>query len=68
LDQNRWLLSTRISGHFESESLAGLDQNMHKAKEKDEKDYKSIRDAFIKYPSDPVVRRDYLLARRKRRL
>ena len=41
---------------------------MHKAKEKDEKDYKSIRDAFIKYPSDPVVRRDYLLARRKRRL
>jgi len=28
LDQNRWPLSTRISGHFEPESLAGFDQNM----------------------------------------
>jgi hypothetical protein len=29
LDQNRWPLSIRISGHFESESLAGFNQNMH---------------------------------------
>ncbi|MCJ7589360.1 MAG: retropepsin-like domain-containing protein, partial [Candidatus Aminicenantes bacterium] len=28
LDQNRWPLSTGISGHFEPESLAGFDQNM----------------------------------------
>jgi hypothetical protein len=28
LNQNRWPLSIRISGHFESESLAGFDQNM----------------------------------------
>ncbi|MFZ2147124.1 MAG: hypothetical protein WAV28_07880, partial [Sedimentisphaerales bacterium] len=28
-NQNRWPLSIRISGHFESESLAGFDQNMH---------------------------------------
>jgi hypothetical protein len=25
----KWPLSTRIGGHFESESPAGFDQNMH---------------------------------------